>query len=54
MLYRRAIILTTRELEPWFVYERTAKEFQINPHAVSFEDMAEVTQAVFFDKRLKS
>ena len=52
--HRRAIILTTRELEPWFVYERTEREFEINRHAVSFEDLAEVTQAVFFERRLKA
>jgi len=44
----RAILLTERELEPYFVYERTQKEFDIPGTAVSFEDMAAVTQAVFF------
>jgi hypothetical protein len=48
---RRAIILTTRELEPWHVYERTEKEFEIDRHGVSLSDMALVTQAVFFDQR---
>lgn len=50
---RRAIILSTRELEPWFVYERTEKEFEIDRHAASFEDMVKVTEAVFFDQRRK-
>lgn len=52
--YQRTILLTTRELEPWFVYERTEKEFEINRHAVSFEDLAEVTQIVFFEERRKA
>jgi len=45
---RRAIMLTDRELEPYFVYERTAKEFDIKGTTVSFEDMAIVTDRVFF------
>jgi len=51
---RRALILTTRELEPWFIYERTEEEFQIDKYAVSFTDMANVTDTVFFEKRRKS
>lgn len=46
--HRRAIMLTDRELEPYFVYERTAKEFDIKGTTVSFEDMAIVTDRVFF------
>jgi len=44
----RAIMLTPRELEPYFLYEWTAKEFPINQSAVSFEDMARVTAQVYF------
>lgn len=50
---RRAIILTTRELEPWHVYERTEKEFEIDKQGTSLSEMASVTQAVFFDRRRK-
>ncbi len=49
----RAIMLTGRELEPYWPYERTEKEFDINRHAVSFDDMARVTHQVFFENRRK-
>jgi hypothetical protein len=45
--HRRAILLTPRELEPYHLYDRTAKEFKIDRYAVSFEDMANVTEQVF-------
>ncbi len=44
---RRVILFTARELEPYYLYERTAKEFNIARHAVSFEDMANITEQVF-------
>ena len=50
---RRAIMLTERELEPYFIYERTEKEFDIDRTAVTFEDMATVTERVFFQNRRK-
>lgn len=43
----RVILFTNRELEPYLLYERTAQEFKINRHAVSFEDMAKITEQVF-------
>ena len=43
-----AIMFTPRELEPYRLYERTAKEYKINQYAVSLEDMARVTAQVFF------
>lgn len=45
--HRRVILFTDRELEPYFLYERTAQEFKIDRHAVSFEDMAKITEQVF-------
>ena len=45
---RRVIMLTDRELEPYVIYERTAKEFDIECTAVSLEDLAQVTERVFF------
>ena len=44
---RRVILFTDRELEPYHLYERTAKEFKIDRYAVSFEDMANITEQVF-------
>jgi hypothetical protein len=47
------ILLSNRELEPHFVYERAAKEFEIDPTAVSLEDLANTTHAPYFDPRPK-
>ena len=46
--HQRVILFTNRELEPYYIYERTAQEYKIDRHAVSFEDMARVTEQVFF------
>lgn len=51
---QRAIILTARELEPYFVYELTEKEFDIDKIAVTYSDMAKVTDRVFFKKLRRS
>ena len=45
---QRVILFTPRELETYHLYDRTAEEFKINPHAFTFEEMANVTQQVFF------
>jgi hypothetical protein len=50
----RAIMLTDRELEPYFSYERTAKEFDIQATAVSLEDMVNATARVFFEQRRRA
>lgn len=44
---RRVILFAARELEPYDLYERTAKELNIALHADSFEDMANITEQVF-------
>jgi hypothetical protein len=44
----RVILLSARELEPYFVYERTAKEFEIRSTAVSLEHLARETQNIYF------
>jgi hypothetical protein len=44
----RVIMLTTRELEPHFLLERTKKEFDIGEHASSPEQLAQVTQKIYF------
>ena len=50
---RRVILLSDRELEPYFVYERAEKEFDIPAAAVSLEDLAHNTHALYFDPRPK-
>ncbi len=47
----RVIVLSDRELEPYFVYERTAVEFDIQSTAINLEDLAVATQSVFFNPR---
>ena len=45
----RTILLTERELEPYFVYERTKREFKLeDDYGTSLEDMASVTQRIYF------
>lgn len=48
--HRRVILLTSRELEPYFLYDETSKEFEIDRLAISFEDMVKVTKEVFFSQ----
>lgn len=43
----RVILLTERELEPYHIYERTKKFFNINQYACSPEDLAQATITVF-------
>lgn len=50
----RAIMLTDRELEPYFIYGETAKEFDIDPTVVSFEDLAKRTIDIFFKEKRRS
>jgi hypothetical protein len=47
----RVILLSSRELEPYFVYERTTKEFEIDSTAVSLQDLAQATESIFFAPR---
>ena len=45
---QRAILLTARELEPWRIYERTRKEFEIGGYGGSAEDLAQTTAKMYF------
>ena len=45
---RRLVLLSSRELEPYFVYERTEKEIDIRSSAISFEDLARATEDTYF------
>jgi transposase len=49
----RVIMLSDRELEPYFVYERTSQQFEVRHSAASLEDMARVTHDVFFAPKSK-
>jgi AIG2-like family len=51
--HRRVILLSERELKPYYLYEQTAKEFEIDPYASSFEQMAQATHNIYFEPRPK-
>jgi hypothetical protein len=51
---RRVIILSDRELEPYWVYERAAREFQIDSTAVCLEDLARTTHELYFEPKPKN
>ena len=46
--HQRTILLTSRELEPGLIYERTKAEFEIEPYASSASDLARTTAAIYF------
>ena len=50
---KRLILLSDRELEPYFVYEIAANEFVIDSTAISLEDLANTTHALYFDPKPK-
>jgi hypothetical protein len=50
----RVILLSDRELETYFVYERAQKEFVIDHSGGSLERMAQATQNIYFEPKRKS
>lgn len=50
----RVIMLTDRELEPYHVYEKTKKEFNIQYSAISLEDLAKITNEIYFNPQKSS
>ncbi|HKW87406.1 MAG TPA: hypothetical protein VJN21_01475 [Candidatus Acidoferrales bacterium] len=44
----RVIMLTNRELEPYFVYEQTIREFEVQSSVNSLEGLAEDTDSIYF------
>ncbi|WP_457390904.1 hypothetical protein [Roseateles sp. P5_E1] len=46
---RRAILLTDRELEPYHLYDRTSKLFEVARYGGSAEDLALATESIFFN-----
>jgi len=51
---KRIILLSDRELEPYFVYERASKEFEIDSTAISLQDLANTTHSLYFDPKPKN
>jgi len=51
---QNVIMLSERELEPYHLYERTVQEFEISTTAISLEDLAQVTDSVFFNPKRKA
>jgi hypothetical protein len=52
---KRVILLSDRELEPYHVYERTHKEFNISQFGMSLDQLAKATPDIFFHpKRMPS
>jgi hypothetical protein len=51
--HQRAILLTSRELEPYHIYERTKGEFDIDGYGSTPEDLARTTATIYFSS-LKS
>ncbi|GEM_PF-265545 len=47
-------MLSERELKPYYLYEQTAKEFEIDQYASSFEEMAQATHNIYFEPRPKA
>ncbi len=45
------ILLSARELEPYFMYERASKEFHVHTYGVSFDAMAQATRDIYFQPR---
>ena len=48
------ILLSARELEPYFMYERADKEFRVETHGVSFDDMVEATRRIYFEPQRRA
>jgi hypothetical protein len=51
---RRVILLSERELKPYYLYEQTAKEFEIDQYASSFDETAQATHNIYFEPRPKA
>jgi len=45
---QRTILLSERELEPYFVYERAEKEFSLRGYSGSLEGMVKATRDIYF------
>jgi len=50
----RVILLSRRELEPMFVYQQAAQEFDIKEIAISLEALARGTQDIYFQPKRRN
>jgi len=48
---QRVILLTARELEPYWIYDRTKAELGIDLHGSRPEDLAQATDTIYFRNR---
>ena len=46
-------MLSERELEPYRIYERTEREFELKQYVHSLEDLAINTDRIFFNPKPK-
>jgi hypothetical protein len=49
----RVIMLSNRELEPYFLYEKASRQFDVRESVASLQDMALATVHIYFSPRLK-
>jgi hypothetical protein len=50
---RRVILFSKRELEPYYLYERTSSEFEVSPYASTLEQMVTATHHSYFEPKAK-
>ncbi len=48
------ILLSARELEPYYTYERASKEFDVQSHGMSFDDMVRATRDIYFNPQARN
>jgi hypothetical protein len=50
----RTILLTARELEPWFIYDRAEVDLGRHRHSGMAEDLAAATAMMYFNDQPKT
>ena len=48
----RVILLTDRELEPYYLYDRTSKLFDVNSFSSTPTELAQATVNIFFNPKV--
>jgi hypothetical protein len=49
----RVIMLSDRELEPYFIYERASRQFKVDTTVISLDGLARSTDQLYFHPKLK-